>query len=286
MERYGETLMYTESIRLKDVFPFLGEEGRDPVLDIYLPYNLKELHRENMKRPCMVICPGGAYLFCSELEQEPVALKFLSRGYNVFVLKYSVTPHTYPSQLNEVAAVFELIYKNADKWNCDTGKTVLLGFSAGGHLAAHYSNAYAIPEVRKAFPDSKKPAASVLCYPVITTDERFSHKKSFRYLLGHEPDSEEKKRFSCELLVTSDTPPAFLWHTAKDENVPVQNSLLYAMALAEQGIDYELHIYPFGRHGMSTADLETNDKIDFKESANAGWVSSVNHWLNIIFNNF
>lgn len=278
--------MVTESIHLKTLYPFLGENGKDPVLDVYLPYNMVQIHREHQKRPCMVICPGGAYLFCSETEQEPVAFKFLPYGYNVFVIKYSVHPNTFPTQVREVAATFDLIYKNAEKWNCDTGKIALLGFSAGGHLAAHYSNAYAIPEVREVFPDSKKPAANVLCYPVITTDEKYSHKNSFKYLLGHEPGKEEKLKFSCERLVTADTPPTFLWHTAKDENVPVQNSMLYAMRLADCGVDYELHIYPYGRHGLATADLETNDKIDFKESANSGWVSSVNLWLNIIFNNF
>lgn len=277
--------MYVQSINLKDVYPVLGNDGKNPVLDVYLPYNMKEMHRENQKRPCMVICPGGAYLFCSEREQEPVALKFLPYGYNVFVIRYSVHPNTFPSQLREVAAAFEMIYKNADKWNCDTEKIALLGFSAGGHLAAHYSNAYATPEVREFFPNSKKPAANVLCYPVITTDEKYSHKNSFKYLLGHEPDSEEKQKFSCERLVTTDTPPTFLWHTAKDENVPVQNSLLYAMRLADCGVDYELHIYPYGKHGMATADLETNDKIASRESVNAGWVSSVNLWLSIIFNN-
>ena len=276
--------MYTESLRLREFFPALSE-GTDPVLDIYLPYNMAEMHRENRKRPCVVICPGGAYLFCSEREQEPVALKFLPYGYNVFVLRYSVHPNTFPSQIREVAATFELIYENAEKWHCDTGKIALLGFSAGGHLAAHYSNAYAIPEVREVFPDSKKPAASVLCYPVITTDDKYSHKNSFRYLLGHEPSEDEKNKLSCERLVTSDTPPTFLWHTAKDENVPVQNSLLYAARLADLGVDYELHIYPYGKHGLSTADLESNDRIDFKEGVVSGWVSSVNLWLGTILNN-
>ncbi len=276
--------MYIESINLKNIYPILGENEKDPVLDVYLPYNMKEMHRENQKRPCLVICPGGAYLFCSEREQEPVALKFLPFGYNVFVINYSTHPNIFPSQIIEVAAVFDLIHKNADIWNCDTERIALLGFSAGGHLAAHYSNAYNCDEVKEVFENPKKPAASVLCYPVITTDDRYSHKGSFRYLLGHDPSEEEKLKFSCERLVSADTPPTFLWHTAKDENVPVQNSLLYAMSLADFGVDYELHIYPYGRHGMSTSDLETNDEIGKEEIGNAEWVKSANNWLNIIFN--
>ena len=129
--------MIHEKLYLKDYYSFLGEDGRNPYLETYLPFNLTEMHRENRKRPCMVVCPGGGYSMCSQRESEPVALKFLADGYNVFVINYSVAPHRFPCQLREVAAVMELIYKNADAWNCDTEKIAIIGFSAGGHLAAH-----------------------------------------------------------------------------------------------------------------------------------------------------
>ena len=103
--------MICKTICLKDEYAFLGQDGRNPRLDIYLPSNLTELKRENQKRPCLIICPGGAYLMCSQIEAEPVALNFLPKGYNVFVLTYSVTPHCFPAQLTEVAAVFDLIEK-------------------------------------------------------------------------------------------------------------------------------------------------------------------------------
>ena len=189
--------MIHEKLYLKDYYSFLGEDGRNPYLETYLPFNLTEMHRENRKRPCMVVCPGGGYGMCSQRESEPVALKFLADGYNVFVINYSVAPHRFPCQLREVAAVMELIYKNADAWNCDTEKIAIIGFSAGGHLAAHYSTMYDCKEVREVFPDSKPVNASVLSYPVISADRDFAHMGSFKNLLGHEPDEQEVKYFSC-----------------------------------------------------------------------------------------
>ena len=82
--------MKTETLHLKDAYPFLGENGCDPTVDIYLPYNMTEMHRENRKRPCMIVCPGGAYAMCSQREAEPIAMHFLPEGFNVFVIYYSV----------------------------------------------------------------------------------------------------------------------------------------------------------------------------------------------------
>ncbi len=276
--------MICKTINLKSKYAFLGADGRNPKLDVYLPSNLTELKRENQKRPCLIICPGGAYLMCSQIEAEPVALHFLPQGYNVFVLTYSVTPHCHPTQLIEVAAVFDLINRNRDEWNCDMERTVLMGFSAGGHLAAHYANACESSEVREYFRESIRPKASVLCYPVISANTAISHKKSFNFLLGHDPDAHEKECFSCENMVSVNTPPTFIWHTATDENVPVENSLVYAMALSKLGIPYEMHIYPFGRHGIATADLNTNNQLTPEVARNHVWLSAVKDWLDLTFN--
>ena len=265
--------MKPETIRLKEPFPFLGEGGKDPTIEVYLP------HREQPgKRPVAVILPGGAYLFCSEREQEPVAVHLLPEGYAVFVLRYSVVPHRFPAQLREVAAVFELIRRH-EEWQCDLSRSVLMGFSAGGHLAALYANAYAWQEVRACFPASVKPARSALCYPVISADPAIAHRKSFAFLLGHEPSDQERERFSCEKLVTPDTPPAFLWHTSQDENVKVANSLVYAAALARCGVPFELHIFPYGVHGTATADLQTNRTVAPETAGNSRWLTALKNWL-------
>ena len=269
-------------LHLKDYYPFLGEEGRNPLLEINLRYNMKEMNRENDKRPCIIICPGGGYGFCSEREAEPIAVNFLSEGYNTFTIWYSVEPNRFPTQIREVAAVVDLIYKNADKWNCDTSRIVIIGFSAGGHLAAHYSNAYNCPEVREVFPESKGVNASILCYPVISADMSFTHAWSIKNLLGHEPSKEEVDKFSCEKLVSGDTPPTFIWHTAEDDCVPVRNSLEYAKALSEHKIPFEMRIYPYGQHGLSTADSDTNSSLTDGAARVNDWLTAVKSWLKLI----
>ena len=276
--------MKYEVIKLKDEFSFLGEEGRDPILELYLPYNMTEMHHENRKRPCMVVCPGGGYGMCSQRESEPIALKFLEEGFNVFVLTYSVAPNRFPIQIREVAAVMELIYKNADNWNCDTNKIAISGFSAGGHLAAHYSTMFDCEEVRDVFPESKSVNASILCYPVISAEAVTAHMGSFENLLGHEPQSqEETDYFSCDKNVKPTTPPAFLWHTAEDTCVPLKNTLLYAEALWRNNVPVELHVYPFGGHGLSTCDSQTIDDMTSVFEYNAQWISSAKKWLKLIF---
>lgn len=275
--------MKHEIIHLKDRFPFLVENGCDPTVEVYLPYNMPEMGRQNKKRPCMVICPGGAYCMCSERESEPVALQFLAQGFNVLVITYSTASHQFPTQLREVAALMELIYENADNWNCNTSKIAIMGFSAGGHLAAHYSTAYDCEEVREVFPESKAVNASVLCYPVITADPAHAHLGSFYNLLGKQDITEQDvQKYSCDRLVKENTPPAFIWHTAEDNAVPVMNSLLYASALSKYKIPFEMHIYPYGWHGLSTADYLTNDNINEKIDHVAAWVGCACKWLSLM----
>lgn len=268
-------------INLKDKYAFLGEGDRNPTLTCYLPRNIVEMGRENEMRPCMVVCPGGGYYGCSEREAEPIALKFLNWGFNVFVLRYSCAPHRYPIQLREVASVFEEIYANANEWHCDTTKIGIIGFSAGGHLAAHYSNAYNCDDVRNVFPDSKQPNFSVLSYPVISADESFAHKGSFINLVGEYPVGEDVVKYSCEKMVSPGTPPTFIWHTTTDQAVPVKNSLVYATALAENNVPFSLHIYPYGVHGVSTVDHLTNDddKLDSKTLLAKEWLNDLKEWM-------
>lgn len=277
--------MRYERLHLKDYYAFLGEDGHDPVLEIYLPYNMTEMHREHQKRPCLVVCPGGAYYMCSQRESEPIALQFLPEGFNVFVLTYTTASSRFPTHIREVAAVMELIYKNTEDWNCDTSKIAIIGFSAGGHLAAHYSTMYDCKEVREVFPESKAVNASVLCYPVISSDPSFGEMGSFENLLGKRPETaEEFAYYSCEKQVDENTPPAFLWHTAEDGCVPVMNTLVYAAALAKHKVPFEVHVYPFGYHGLSTCDKTTCDAVDINVEYDSAWIPASKKWLKLILN--
>ena len=269
------------AVSLKEHFAFLN--GSEAVLEAYLPYNMTEMCREHQRRPCVLICPGGGYAMCSQREAEPVALQYLKEGYNAFVLWYTVAPKHFPHALREVAASVELIHRNAEAWNCDESLVAILGFSAGGHLAALYSNAYDWPEVREVLPESKPVQASVLCYPVISADPAVAHMGSFECLLGHLPlTPEETERFSCDRLVRDTTPPAFLWHTSEDNCVPVQNSLRYATALADHHVPFELHIFPYGYHGMSLCTRETLDGEITPGMQHAQcWVEESCRWLKL-----
>ncbi len=276
--------MYSEKIQLKDRFPFLGENNANPTLDVILPNKMSGDNAGLSKRPCMLVCPGGGYGYCSAREAEPVAMHFLPEGYNVFVLTYSTNGYRFPTQIREVAAAIEVIYENAEKWYCDTEKIAIAGFSAGGHLAAHYSTMYDCKEVREVFPNSKSVNATVLGYPVITADFSCTHHGSFLQIIGHEPETEaEKEYFSCECQVDEKTPPAFIWHTAEDTCVPVENSFRYAKALVANKVPVELHIYPFGSHGLSTCDIHTLDNVTPSITHASMWLDSVKSWLKLIF---
>lgn len=274
--------MKIEYIELKELYQFLGENDCNPNVTAYLPYNdYPTIKREN--RPSIIICPGGGYGMCCDREGEPYAIRFAALGFNAFVLKYSVAPNHFPTQLREVAATMELIYKNAEEWCCDTSKIAIIGFSAGAHLAGHYSVDFDLPEVRECFPESKSVNATILSYPVISADEKEGHIPSFQNLLGHVPTDEEREKFSLENRVRECTPPAFIWHTVTDQIVPVENSLRYAYALSKYKIPYELHIYPYGPHGLSTVDRVTNGDLPKEMTLSRDWIEKANDWLDIIF---
>lgn len=124
----------------------------------------------------------------------------------------------------------------------------------------------------------------MLCYPVISSREDLHHAGSFRNLTGTE-DWARWEQVSCEKLVTEKTPPTFLWHTAKDNAVPVANTLVYGQALAEHGVPFEMHIFPEGAHGLATADGVTNDSIPAGVGKNALWLPLAKEWLKGIFGN-
>lgn len=203
-------------------------------------------------RPAVLILPGGGYGHVSEREAEPIALRFVARGWNAFVLTYSVAPHKFPVALRQAAAAMRWIRENAADLEVDPGKVAAMGFSAGGHLCGTLGTLFDCPEVADlGSPEQLRPDALGLCYPVAVSWGR-THDGSFDNLCGE--DSGLRQRLSLDRLVRPDMPPVFLWHTRDDATVPVRNSLILAQKLEEAGIDFAMHIYRRGEHGLSTAD--------------------------------
>lgn len=213
------------------------------------------------RRPAVLILPGGGYNHVSARESEPVALRFLAKGYAAFVLTYSVSPSRFPTALREAAMAMACIRQHAGDWEVDPGMVAAVGFSAGGHLCGCLGTLFDSPEVRNiAPPEVIRPDALGLCYPVAVSWGK-THEGSFEYLTANDPAL--RKRLSLDALARKDMPPAYLWHTGSDETVPVRNSLILAQALEEQGVTFSLHIYPHGPHGLSLGDAQCypGDKV-------------------------
>jgi len=238
-------------------------------------------------RGAVLICPGGGYGGCSKREGEPIALSFLAAGYHAFVLEYTTKwsdkNMKHPRPLLDVSRAMTIIRENAKEWNIDTDKIVICGFSAGGHLAASLgtlgNRCYVKnnPEIGDNLPN-----ALILCYSVISSGE-FAHRGSFINLLGENATDEQLFELSLEKQVSNITPPSFIWHTADDEPVPVENSMLFASALRQQNIPFELHIFPKGVHGLSLANAETAPEECHINPNVQPWIKLCITWLNELF---
>lgn len=203
----------------------------------------------------VLICPGGGYGSCSPIESEPIARWVNSLGLTAFVLEYRVAPHRHPAPLHDIRRAIRRVRHEADRWQIRPDKLAALGFSAGGHLVATAGTQFDLGTPGADDPverQSSRPDALVLCYPVISFVAH-AHEGSVTNLLGEGASPELRRALSAELNVTAETPPTFLWHTAADEPVPVQNSLLFAESLAAHGVPFALHVFPTGRHGLNLA---------------------------------
>ena len=231
-------------------------------------------------RPCgaVIVCPGGGYGMRAAHEAEPIARRVNRAGYHAFVLQYRVAPHRHPAPLFDAARAVRLVRARAKEWNVNPSQIAIGGFSAGGHLTASLGVLFreATPPAPDAIDrESCRPDALILCYPVISSGE-FANVGSFQNLLGPDAPAAAREQMSLEQRVTAETPPAFLWHTADDAGVPMENSLLFAMALRRHKIPVELHVYPFGPHGVGLAEssphLATWSTLCSEWLAELGWV--------------
>lgn len=238
------------------------------------------LEQENIKlsvlkkRPAIIVCPGGAYSHTSVREAEPVALRYCGAGFHSFVLNYSVAPSSFPAAVCELSKAVKYVKDIADEYSIDSDKIYVIGFSAGGHLAASLAVHFAHPDVKK-FADVdgivNKPRGVILSYPVITAQEGYTHEGTITNFCGGKPQLHELA--SLEKHVTEETPECFIWHTFSDGGVPVESSLRFATALRANGVKFEMHIYPDGPHGLSLADEMT--------CAENAITPAVQNWINM-----
>lgn len=255
--------------------------GKDVCLETYILGDVMDGAR-NRKTPLVLICPGGGYAMTSNREAEPIALQFNSMGYQAAVLRYSCAPAVYPTALCEVAQSVKLIREHAEDWNVDAEKIIVMGFSAGGHLAASYGvfwNESWLTEKMQCDKQLLKPNGLVLCYPVISSKEEIAHQDSIKNLLG-ESYPEMKEQVSLEDKVGKHTPKTFLWHTFTDPVVPFWNSFRFAEALGKAGVPMEYHLYPQGGHGLSLANKQTaNEEGKGVEKVCQSWVPLLRSWM-------
>lgn len=257
-------------------------EGSSYKADLYTYFldNSKEMHPER-KRPVIVICPGGGYEMTSDREAEPVAMQFLAMGYHAVVLRYSVYPALYPEALLQLGMTIQYLREHAKEYFIDYNKIILMGFSAGGHLVGSFGvfwNRSFLTNTLNVEAEILRPNGMILSYPVITSGEK-AHHSSIKHLLGDRYE-QLKEEMSLEKQVSSDTPKTFLWHTATDDCVPVENSILFFEALHTNHIPVELHIYPVGGHGLSLCNEETSipNGYGMQEECQS-WISLVKKWL-------
>ncbi len=240
------------------------------------------------KSDALLVIPGGGYHhICSDREGESVAMAFAARGIHCFVLNYSLNEKAkFPRPLLEASLAMAHIRENAEAYGIDPERIFVCGFSAGGHLAASLGTLWHTKEVNDALDipfASNRPAGMMLCYSVLSYSCS-PHQRTFGNVIGTNEPSEEQIEFcspdrnvSCEY-----TPPAFLWHTASDGVVNVNNTLRMAAVLAQAGVKFEAHIFPNGPHGMALSNEITAVNESMIDARIAQWVNLAHSWMKTI----
>ena len=249
----------------KEEYSYEGAHGFIPVMVSYM-------HEDDKIHPAMIVVPGGGYRQVSRTEAHLVAMDFYEADYNVFVLVYTVNPlDEVPLEmqpLQDISRAIRMIRGKAEEYRITPEQIAVCGFSAGGHLCASLSVHW--KDIKDPDPVydrvSNRPDAAILAYPVITAGKA-AHPGSFVALFGENPDQKDLDYMSLEKHVTADTPPCFLWQTATDESVPVENSYLFAKACKEKSLcipndllDERLALRPDFSHKLRVGELVREDR--------------------------
>ena len=251
----------------------LGKTENDiPTLTPYLP------DPSRATGAAVVICPGGGYAHLAPHEGKDYALWLNEQGIAGFVLKYRLgsAGYRHPAMLQDVARALRIVRARAVEWKLDPRRVGVMGSSAGGHLASMLLTHFDAGKPDAADPverQSSRPDFGILCYAVISMTTEFTHLGTQRNLLGTNAPAELKREVSSELHVTKDTPPCFIWHTWEDKSVPVENALMFATALRREGVQFDLHIYQNGPHGLGLGTRE------WDATKRHPWTSDCAFWL-------
>lgn len=211
----------------------------------------------------VLILPGGGYAHLSDHEGAGYARWLAARGIFAAVLDYRLATHGYhhPAMLQDAARALRTLRALARAQDRSPDRIAVMGSSAGGHLAATLSTLFAHADAADSVGDaisreSARPDATILCYPVIDLDPAITHPGSRTNILGPSPAPGLEHLLSTSRQVSPSTPPAFIWHTADDELVPVANALAYASACWRTGVGCSLHVFPHGAHGLGLGSVD------------------------------
>ncbi|HXA52422.1 MAG TPA: alpha/beta hydrolase [Candidatus Acidoferrum sp.] len=224
----------------------------------------------------VVVCPGGGYQHLSmEKEGSDIARWLNSLGVSAFVLQYRLGPkYHHPIELGDAQRAIRTVRAKAADYRIAPDRVGIMGFSAGGHLASSAGTHFDAGNPSAADPIDRmgsRPDFLILGYPVISF-VAYTHQGSKTALLGANPDLQLVETMSSELAVTAQTPPTFLFHTSTDATVPVENSVLFYMALRKAGVPAEMHIYERGPHGVGLAPTD---------EALSSWPARLADWLRV-----
>lgn len=222
------------------------------------------------KRPAIVVCPGGGYMYCSPREAEPIALAYTAKGFHAFILRYSVGWDAAGfAPLQEVSWAIGYLRENADSWNIDPEKIITCGFSAGGHLA-----------LSAGLLANNKPNAMVLGYPAASAPNMTGMNFMLKLLEGREEVTDaDAAKYDLVSHITKDAPPIFITATAEDLLTP-HGALPIAKKYSDLGKPYELHIFQYGPHGYALAnEVSADGSIQNYDPAYAQWLDLSVMWL-------
>ncbi len=250
---------YKEEILEKDGWIRISKVT-EPTITLFLPENKKE------RTPAVLICPGGGYARLAYDHEGHEVAKWLNKhGIAGILLKYrlpsdEIMENKNVGPLQDAQQAMRIIREHAAEWNIDASKVGVMGFSAGGHLAASLTTLYDKHVYDYKSTKSARPDFSILVYGVISMQDSLTHKGSQRNLLGISPSQELINEFSNELHVNPGTPPCFLIHSSDDGAVNYMNSILFYQALVKHGVKAEMHIYDSGGHGFGLATRKNGPK--------------------------